>query len=95
MNIPDIHDFDSDRAAKEFLAVGFTAVDDVSGQLVDLAKEDMEDSLGFAADSMNITVVEIDTTWGPVFVFRDRSRVTLKTIRAFVLKHRTIRAKGT
>jgi hypothetical protein len=33
-------------------------------------------------------VHEIDTSWGPVYVFRDRSRLSLKKARAFVMKHR-------
>ena len=88
MHIPDIHDFNPVRAAKELLTLGFTAFDDVSGQLVDCALEELHDALGFAADDLDIRVDEIDTSWGPIFVFRDRSRATLKTVRAAVFAQR-------
>ncbi len=88
LRIPDIHDFDAERAATELLLFGFTAVDDISGQLVDCAMEELDDALGLAGDSVDLVVDEIDTSWGPVFVFRDRGRVTRQKVRALVLKVR-------
>lgn len=88
VRIPDIHDFDPKQAAVELLAFGFTAVDDISGQLVDCAQEELDDALGFAADDIDLVVDKIDTTWGPVFVFRNRRRVTLKKVKALVQKER-------
>jgi hypothetical protein len=52
--------------------------------------EELDDALGFAGDSIDLVVDEIDTRWGPVFVFRDRSRVTRRKVRALVLKERPI-----
>ena len=88
MGIPDVHDFYAARAAKELLTVGYTAVDDISGQLVDCAEAELFDALGFAGDGLELAIDEIDTSFGPVFVFRDRRRVSLETVKAFVFKHR-------
>lgn len=88
LRIPDIHDFDAEQAATELLAFGFTAVDDISGQLVECALEELDEALGLAGDSVDLVVDEVDTGWGPVFVFRDRGRVTRQKVRALVLKER-------
>lgn len=88
LRIPDIQDFDPKLATAELLTFGFTAVDDISGQLVDCAHEELHDALGFAGDGIDLVVDEIDTSWGPVFVFRDRGRVTRQKVRALVLKVR-------
>jgi len=95
MRIPDIYDFDPEQAAQEVLTFGFTAVDDISEQLVESALDGLYEALGFAGDHLDLKTDRIDTSWGPVFVFRDRSRVPLRKVRAFVMKHRPDAGAGT
>lgn len=73
------------------LSDGVTAVDDIGGMLYEHALEELFDELGFAADNLDIVVDKIETSFGPVFVFRDRRRVTLKKrARMLVAKQRTL-----
>lgn len=88
MKIHDVHGFDAEQAGRELLDLGFTAVDDVSGELIECAEEELLDALRFAADEIDLGVDEIRTTCGPVFVFWDRGRATLEAAKAFVLKNR-------
>ena len=90
MNIPEIHDFDARSAAKELLSYGVTAVDDIGELLYKDALEELFDELGFAGDELDVVADRIDTDLGPVFVFRDRRRVTLKKARMYVAKQRTL-----
>lgn len=90
MNIPEIHDFKARSAAKELLSDGITAVDDIGEMLYEHALEELFDELGFAGDGLDIVVDKIETDLGPVFVFRDRRRVTLKKARMLVAKQRTL-----
>jgi len=91
MNITEIHDFNARSAAKELLSEGATAVDDIGEGLYQNALAELFDELGFAGDDLDIVTSRIDTDWGPVFVFRDRRRMTLKSARMLVAKHRTLR----
>ncbi len=88
MKIQDVHDFNARRAARELLRVGFTAVDDISGALIDCAQDELFDALGFAGDEFDVRREEIRTGWGPVFVFWDGSRGTLEAAKAFVRAQR-------
>jgi len=88
MKIHDVHDFDARKAARELLRVGFTAVDDIGGQLIDCAQDELFDALGFASDDLDVQVEEIRTDWGPVYVFWDTSRACLGAARAFVKANR-------
>ena len=88
MQIHDVHEFDAELASRELLQVGFTAVDDMSGQLIECAKDELFDALGFAVDEIDVGVERIATSWGPVFVFWDRGRGTLKAARELVAKNR-------
>ena len=88
MNIPDVRDFDAIAAMRELLADGYTAVDDIGGLLYQHAEEELLDALGFAADDIEIVTDRIDTSFGPVFVFRNPSRVTANQVAAEVRKYR-------
>ena len=82
--IQEVHDFDARRAAKELLKFGFTAVDDIGGLLIESAEDELLDELGLAVDALDFTRDEIDTSYGPVFVFRDTSQVTLEAAKKLV-----------
>lgn len=79
---------DSRAAARELLEVGFTVVDDIGATLVDIVEEELEEALGHARDEMDLEVTRVETRWGPVFVFRDRARVTLAAAKRFVFSQR-------
>jgi hypothetical protein len=85
--IQEVHEFNARKAAKELWTFGFTAVDDIGRTLVDCAEEELFDELGLVADAMDIKRTEIESFAGPVFVFRDRTRVTLKAAKEWVAKH--------
>lgn len=59
MRIHDVHDFDAARASRELLEIGFTAVNDVSGELIDCAKDELFEKLGFAGDEIDLRVDKI------------------------------------
>ncbi len=88
MQIHDVHSFDAELASRELLKVGFTVVDDISGELIECAKDELFDALGFAGDEIDLGINEVATSWGPVFVFWDRERTTLKAAKDFVAKNR-------
>ena len=84
MKIHDVYGFDARSAADELLRMGFTAVDDITGQLIDCAQDELFDALGFAGDEMDVRVEEMQTSFGPVFVFWDGRRESLDAARKFV-----------
>lgn len=88
--VHDVHAFDARRAAAEFMRHGFTAVDDVTGGLIDCANDELIDALGLAVDEFALTQARIETSWGPIFVFWDRSRgpKVLAAAKAFVATQR-------
>lgn len=85
MQIYSVHDFDAKSAARDFLREGIVAVDDVSANLYDLAREELFHQLGHATDAFDIKTQRVPTYVGPVFVFRDASRISAKQARMFVL----------
>jgi hypothetical protein len=92
MNIPEVHDFDAHSAAREFLKLGFTAVDDIGASLYECAEAELFDELGVAVDEMDIVTDRIETDLGPVFVFRDEARITLQHVTQIIRSHRSLRA---
>jgi hypothetical protein len=88
MKIHDVHGFNARLAADELLGVGFTAVDDITRELIDCAQDELFEALGFAADGMDIRFEEMETSWGPVFIFWDGDRDCLETAREFVRANR-------
>ncbi len=88
MKIHDVYGFNAQRAADELISVGFTAVDDISGKLIDCAQDELFDALGFAGDEMDVRVEEMRTSWGPVFVFWDGDKESLAAARKFVRANR-------
>lgn len=90
IRIPEVHDFNATRASRELLKQGFTAVDDIGELLYKHAEEDLLDALGFQADFIELVTDRIDTDFGPVFVFRDSSRVALDAIAPEIQKARRV-----
>lgn len=88
MKIHDVYGFNARRAADELMRVGFTAVDDIRGQLIDCAQDELFDALGLAGDEMNVRVEELRTSLGPVFVFWDGDKASLEAAKEFVRTHR-------
>jgi hypothetical protein len=88
ITIHDVHDLDAKAAGLELLTFGFTIIDDISGELVETAELELLEQLGHAADAMDLHIVRVDTGWGPVFIFRDRSRVTLAFAKKVVFAQR-------
>jgi hypothetical protein len=62
-----------------------TLVDDIAGQLCDICLDELMDALSHAADEMAIHCARVDTGFGPVFIFRDRARVTLAQAKKLVV----------
>jgi len=89
MNIPDVRDFDARLGAREFLKLGFTAIDDIGESLYQYAEEELFDELGFTADDLDIATDRIETDLGPVFAFRDRARLSLKAVSDLVKRQRS------
>jgi len=89
LTIREVHDFNAKVAAREVLKFGFTLVDDISGVLVDAVKDELFEELSHAADVMDIRTDRVETGWGPVFIFRDHSRVTLAVAKKFVFAQRS------
>lgn len=85
LNIHSVHDFDARSAAREFVRLGAVAVDDISENLYDLARDELFDELGHAADAFEIRTQRVPTSIGPVFVFRDPARVSATQAKALVL----------
>ena len=54
------------------------------------ASDESADELGIAGDDLDIVTDRIETTWGPVFVFRDRGRVMLKQVKKLVAEDRPL-----
>jgi len=88
IRIRDVLDRDTRAASRELLKFGLTIVDDISGTLVDVVEEELFEHLGHAADCMDLHMTRVDTGWGPVYVFRDRSRVTLALAKKVVFAQR-------
>ena len=86
--IRDVVAFDANAAALEILAFGFTLVDDISERFVETTERELHDELGQAADEMDLHWTRVDTGWGPIFIYRDRSRVTLAQAKKFVFAQR-------
>jgi hypothetical protein len=63
-------------------------IDDISEGLIDVAEVELLDELGHAADGMDLQRSRVDTGWGPVFIFRDRARVTLPSAKKAVFAQR-------
>jgi len=84
IRIRDVLDLDARAASRELVKFGLTVIDDISEMLVETADDELADELGHARDEMDIHIDRVDTGWGPVFVFRDRSRVTLASAKAAV-----------
>jgi hypothetical protein len=89
LTIREVHDFNAKVAAREVLEFGFTLIDDISEVLVDVTKDELMDELSHAADEMDIRTNRVETGWGPVFIFRDHSRVTLAVAKKFVFAQRS------
>lgn len=89
LTIREVHDFNARVAAREVLEFGFTMVDDISEKLVDCVKDELFDELSQSADEMDIRTDRVETGWGPVFIFRDHSRVTLTVVKKFVFAQRS------
>ena len=83
--IQEVHEFHARRAAIELIKFGFTAVDDIGRILIRSAAGELSEELGFVADAMDLKRDEIDTNLGPVFVFRDRRKMTLKAAKEWVM----------
>lgn len=90
MRIHDVHDFDAKAASRDLLKFGLTAVDDFGGSLYDCAQDELLEELGHAGDEIDLATDRIETSWGPVFVFRDRARVSLAKARALVMAERKV-----
>lgn len=86
--------FDAAAAAVEMLELGVTLVDDIAEQLYDICREEVMDELGHAADEMDVQVTRVATSFGPVFIFRDRRRVTLAEAKKLVFAERAPAALG-
>lgn len=82
MDIPEVRDFKATRACRELIKQGYTAVDDIGGTLYKLAEDELLDALGISVDAMDFVVDEVETDLGPVFVFRDASRISLEAVEA-------------
>ena len=82
MKIPDVRDFRATRASRELIKQGFTAVDDIGEALYQHAEDELLDALGLNVDGMDFVTDRIETDLGPVFVFRDASRISLEAVEA-------------
>lgn len=86
--IRDVLGFDARAASLELVAFGFTLIDDISEGLVETAELELHEELGQAADEMDLHWTRVDTGWGPIFIYRDRSRVTLAVAKKVVFAQR-------